>query len=485
MKVRNKVIASAVAVMMMASAAPMTVSAASKAKAPAKVSITSVKRVNNTKANVKWKKLKKAPSGYAVYQKTGSKGWKLVKKAFKKSTSATISAGTEAKTQVKVRAYKNGKKVKKYYNKKAKKFVSKKAYKKLPKKNRAIKKVATVKWGKYSSVKTLNAVFTGKISGLKGSFDKNEDAAFTWNKVSGAKGYEIYRSEGGTYKKIGTVSSTNYTDKYYNPEKTIYYKVRPVNGTYTGSYSSVIKMRPQDITITLTKTVPKLICTICKEDVTELSDQELQEKHKIYFCSKCGQNSEAVSHSKEDIVKHIQENHKVDKDDNELPMVPIEDENSTDNSIAAQDDAGNNASYDAEVSELMANTAENGTKEIQAKHQHSWKKEAKTEKVVVGYKIVKESHTTCQVCNKDLEDWYTASKKYADEHGLTGTDIFSGTTNPVYKATIEAHIDKHLEEGAWNAGSTREDIVTVKKPIYGNVTVTTESCDCGASRIYK
>ena len=187
--------------------------------------------------------------------------------------------------------------MKKYYNKKAKKFVSKKAYKKLPKKNRAIKKVATVKWGKYSSIKTLSAVFARKISGLKGSFDKNEDAAFTWNKVSGAKGYEIYRSEGGTYKKIGTASSTNYTDKYYNPEKTIYYKVRPVNGTYTGIYSSVIKMRPQDITITITKTVPKLICTICKEDVTELSDQELQEKHKIYFCSKCGQNSEAVSHT--------------------------------------------------------------------------------------------------------------------------------------------------------------------------------------------
>lgn len=104
MKVKNKIIASAVAVMMLTSAAPMTVSAASKAKAPSKVSITSVKRVNNTKANVKWKKLKKAPSGYAVYQKTGSKGWKLVKKASKKSASATVSAGTEAKTQYKVRA---------------------------------------------------------------------------------------------------------------------------------------------------------------------------------------------------------------------------------------------------------------------------------------------------------------------------------------------------------------------------------------------
>ena len=81
-----------------------------------------------------------------------------------------------------------------------------------------------------------------------------------------------------------------------------------------------------------------------------------------------------------------------------------------------------------------------------------------------------------------MDAWEKASQEYAKEHGLTGTDIFCGTTNPVFKATIEAHIDKHLEEGAWNAGSTRQDIVTVKKPIYGNVTVTTESCDCGATR---
>lgn len=458
MKVKNKIIASAVAVMMLTSAAPMTVSAASKAKAPSKVSITSVKRVNNTKANVKWKKLKKAPSGYAIYQKTGSKGWKLVKKASKKSASATVSAGTEAKTQYKVRAYKNGKKVKKYYNKKTKKFISKKAYKKLAKKNRTIKKVATVKWGKYSSVKTLNAVFGNRTSGLKGTFDKSEDAALTWNKVSGAKGYEVYRSEGGSYKKVGTASGNNYTDKYYNPEKTIYYKVRPINGKYTGSYSSVIKMHPQDITITITKTVPKLICTICKEDVTELSDQELQENHKIYFCSKCGKDSEAVSHNREDIVKHIQENHKVDagKDDNELPMVPAEDENSNDSGIAVYSD---DTSYDAEVSESKANTTENGIKEIQAKHHHSWKKETKTEKLVVGYKTTKETHDICQVCGND---WST----------MNDDAVFS-------------EIDKHIAEGAWNAGSSYTKIITVRKPIYKEITVISESCECGAKRTTK
>ena len=237
-------------------------------------------------------------------------------------------------------------------------------------------------------------------------------------------------------------------------------------------------MRPQDITITITKTVPKLICTICKEDVTELSDQELQEKHKIYFCSKCGQNSEAVSHSKEDIVKHIQENHKVDKDDNELPMVPIEDENSTDNSIAAQDDAGNNAFYDAEVSELMANTAENGTKEIQAKHQHSWKKEAKTEKVIMGYKTVYEDHDFCCVCGKDLNDWYVAAKKQAKELGIEDC-----SETPIYQETISKHIDQHIAETG--LFSTRVDEVKVKKPIYNNITVIAASCNCGMSRVEK
>ena len=147
-------------IMVFTAAAPMTatVNAATKAKAPAKVTVTSFKRTGSTKATVKWKKLKKNTSGYAVYVKAGSSKWKLTKKLGKKSGSYTFTTSPESKYQVKVRAYKNGKKVKKYYNKKSKKFVSKKAYKKLKKKNRTTKKVRTVKWGKYSSVRTTNAV---------------------------------------------------------------------------------------------------------------------------------------------------------------------------------------------------------------------------------------------------------------------------------------------------------------------------------------
>lgn len=313
MKVKNKIIASAVAVMMLTSAAPMTVSAASKAKAPSKVSITSVKRVNNTKANVKWKKLKKAPSGYAIYQKTGSKGWKLVKKASKKSASATVSAGTEAKTQYKVRAYKNGKKVKKYYNKKTKKFVSKKAYKKLSKKNRTRKKVTTVKWGKYSSVKTLNAVFSGKIGTVKGTIGNDMKTSLTWNAVKGAKTYEVYYSDGGKYILLDTVSKNSYVNTHYNPEKSCYYKVRPVNGAYTGSWSTVLKLNPQNMTfkVTYTKEMPEVFCKTCGEDITAMTEKMQNEKHgTTYYCSVCGLNSEdstATSHNREDIVKHIEE----------------------------------------------------------------------------------------------------------------------------------------------------------------------------------
>ena len=157
MKTKQKLAAGILSLMMVATAVPVTANAATNTP-PAKVTITSVKRVSNTKTTVKWKKLKKNASGYAVYVKAGSSKWRLTKKVGKKTASITFATSPESKYQVKVRAYKNGKKVKKYYNKKTKKFVSKKAYKKLKKKNRTTKKVTTVKWGKYSIVKSINPV---------------------------------------------------------------------------------------------------------------------------------------------------------------------------------------------------------------------------------------------------------------------------------------------------------------------------------------
>ena len=97
MNKKQKFIAGAMAVTMITSAAPMSVSAKAKAKAPAKVTVTSAKRVSNTKTTVKWKKLKKNTSGYAVYVKAGSSKWRLTKKVGKKTASVTFATSPESK----------------------------------------------------------------------------------------------------------------------------------------------------------------------------------------------------------------------------------------------------------------------------------------------------------------------------------------------------------------------------------------------------
>lgn len=73
-----------------------------------------------------------------------------------------------------------------------------------------------------------------------------------WKKVSGASGYEIYRSKtkNGKYKKIGTLKSwrkVSFTDRKVSRKKTYYYKVRAykkVGGKkYYGEYSGKKKVR--------------------------------------------------------------------------------------------------------------------------------------------------------------------------------------------------------------------------------------------------
>ena len=61
----------------------------------------------------------------------------------------------------------------------------------------------------------------------------------SWNSVSGASGYYVYRSSSssGYYDKIGTVTSTYYTD--YSPmEGKNYYKVKAYNSSSESEYSS-------------------------------------------------------------------------------------------------------------------------------------------------------------------------------------------------------------------------------------------------------
>ncbi len=60
----------------------------------------------------------------------------------------------------------------------------------------------------------------------------------SWNKVSGAESYRIYRKNSdGSWEKIKTVSSsTSYTDRKAPSGKKVYYLVKAVKGSYTSDY---------------------------------------------------------------------------------------------------------------------------------------------------------------------------------------------------------------------------------------------------------
>ena len=75
-----------------------------------------------------------------------------------------------------------------------------------------------------------------------------QSAKLSWGKISGASGYEVYRSttQKGTYKKVKTITSGStkkYTDSNLTSNKKYYYKVRAyktVSGKkYYSSFSSV------------------------------------------------------------------------------------------------------------------------------------------------------------------------------------------------------------------------------------------------------
>lgn len=89
----------------------------------------------------------------------------------------------------------------------------------------------------------------GKVAKVKNAGSTKNSAKLSWTKVSGAKGYELYRatSKNGTYKKIATTSKTSYQDKKLSSKKTYYYKVRAYKtsggNTIEGKLTGAVKTR--------------------------------------------------------------------------------------------------------------------------------------------------------------------------------------------------------------------------------------------------
>lgn len=78
-------------------------------------------------------------------------------------------------------------------------------------------------------------------SSLTSSATNSNQIFLTWNPVSNATYYYIYRapSLAGAYTNIATSTTSNYTDSNLSLNTTYYYKVQAMNSSGTGSYSSI------------------------------------------------------------------------------------------------------------------------------------------------------------------------------------------------------------------------------------------------------
>ena len=75
----------------------------------------------------------------------------------------------------------------------------------------------------------------------------------TWNAVSGATSYKVYRatSQNGTYSLLGTVTATSYTNTGAKAGVTYYYKVKAVNAAGESAYSNIVSGRATVTTLTM------------------------------------------------------------------------------------------------------------------------------------------------------------------------------------------------------------------------------------------
>ena len=72
----------------------------------------------------------------------------------------------------------------------------------------------------------------------------------TWNAVSGATSYKVYRatSQNGTYSLLGTVTATSYTNTGAKAGTTYYYKVKAVNSAGESAYSNIVSGQSKSVT---------------------------------------------------------------------------------------------------------------------------------------------------------------------------------------------------------------------------------------------
>jgi len=81
------------------------------------------------------------------------------------------------------------------------------------------------------------------VTGLVTRVESDDQVDLKWNEVSGAKSYKIYRSTkstGDDYKRIGTSTTTSFSDTGLKSKATYYYEVSAVNEVSEGDRSNPV-----------------------------------------------------------------------------------------------------------------------------------------------------------------------------------------------------------------------------------------------------
>ncbi len=199
----------ALAFIIMGALIPTEVSAASF-NSSGKVQGIKVSKVTYNSVTLQWKKYKKA-TGYQVYRATTRNGQYSRIKTTTKTSFKRTNLTTNKTCYYKVRAY---------YGKSG----------------------STRKYSKYSAVVTGRPVMKKPVIS---AVPAGSGVFVSWKKVSGAKGYKVYRatSKSGRYSLLQTTGSTSYTDTSAKAGRTYYYKVRAYRvvrtSTKHSSYSSI------------------------------------------------------------------------------------------------------------------------------------------------------------------------------------------------------------------------------------------------------
>lgn len=138
--------------------------------------------------------------------------------------------------------------------------------------------VTTFEFGKNLSYPTTITGDGSVPTGVKAAQSAAAKVKVSWSAVSGAKGYDVYRSASATknFVKVGSATGTSYTDKKVKAGKTYYYKVS-VTGTNKQSAAAKVSVL----------SAPKVVCKAGRKSVTVSWKKIKNAKgYKVYISNK-------------------------------------------------------------------------------------------------------------------------------------------------------------------------------------------------------